>query len=187
MCDDVKSCQGKKKKKMNLYADIDVKLPDDVLALIEERGANEENLIVVLHKVQDHYGYIPQDEAAKVAQLLNVSLAKVYGVMTFYHLFKLKKPGKHKIQVCMGTACYLKGAKDLIMEFEKLLAVTVGNTTDDGEFTLETVRCVGCCGLAPVVVIDEDVYGNLKKDDLPEILSKYVTKKMEDVCRHFNQ
>ena len=134
------------------HDDIDIDLPAEITKCIEQNDSKPESLIVVLHAVQEHYGYIPAKIGAKVAQALNVSLAKVYGVITFYHLFKLKKPGKHKIQVCMGTACYLKGAKDLIAELENILSIGVNGITENGLFSLETVRCVGCCGLAPVVL-----------------------------------
>jgi NADH-quinone oxidoreductase subunit E len=102
-----------------------------------------------------------------------VPLAKIYGVITFYHYFKLIKPGKHKLQVCMGTACYLRGGDDLIAELETMLGVGVNETTEDGLFSLEAVRCVGCCGLAPVVVCGSDVYGKLGIDQLADIVAKY--------------
>lgn len=134
------------------------------------------NLIMVLHRTQEEYGYIPRNIALELAQMLDVPLAKIYGVITFYHFFKQEKPGKHKIQVCMGTACYLKGGQDLISELENMLDVGVGGTTNDMEFTLEAVRCVGCCGLAPVMVIDNKTFGKLVPDQLPEILSQYQGK-----------
>jgi len=102
-----------------------------------------------------------------------VPLAKIYGVVTFYHFFKLTKPGKYNVQVCMGTACYLKGGEDLIQELENLLGIGVNQVTDDGEFSIEAVRCVGCCGLAPVLVVGEEVFGKLTKDKLPDIIAKF--------------
>jgi len=134
------------------------------------------NLIMVLHRTQQEYGYIPRNIALELARMLDVPLAKIYGVITFYHFFKQEKPGKHKIQVCMGTACYLKGGKDLISELENMLDVGVGGTTEDKQFTLEAVRCVGCCGLAPVMVIDNKTYGKLVPDQLPGILAEYQGK-----------
>ena len=131
------------------------------------------NLIMVLHQVQKEYGYVPRDIAFELSSLLNVPLAKIYGVITFYHFFKLKKPGKHIISVCMGTACYLNGADLILKELESLLGVGVNGTTKDGRFSVEAVRCVGCCGLAPVMTIDDQVYGGVKKEQLPEILAKY--------------
>ena len=131
------------------------------------------NLIMVLHRVQQEYRYVPRDVAFKVAELLEVPLAKIYGVITFYHLFKLKQPGRHQIAVCMGTACYLKGGEDLIKELETLIGAGVNMVSPDGEFSVEVVRCLGCCGLAPVLTIDGEVYGNLTKAQLPDVLGKY--------------
>lgn len=131
------------------------------------------NLIMVLHKIQEEFGYIPRDVALEVSRMLNVPLAKIYGVITFYHFFKLKKPGKHIIAVCMGTACYLKGGNDLIQNLEDMLGLPVNGITKDGKFSLEAVRCVGCCGLAPVLTVDGEVYGNVQKEELAEIVAKY--------------
>jgi len=148
-------------------------LPGELVEFIEKWKKEPGSLIMILHKVQEHYTYIPRAVALTVAQLLDVPVAKIYGVITFYHLFKLRQPGKNKIAVCLGTACYLKGGEDIIDELENLLGIGVNCVTDDGKFSIEAVRCVGCCGLAPVLTINGEVYGNVKKDQLPEILSKY--------------
>ena len=150
-----------------------VQLPQELLDFVEEWKDNPGNLIMILHRMQQIYGYIPRAEALELARVLDVPLAKIYGVITFYHFFKLNKPGKSKIQVCMGTACYLKGGQDLIQELENLLGIGVNQTTADREFSMEAVRCVGCCGLAPVVVVNEEVYGKVGKDRLPEILAEH--------------
>ncbi|MBP7275068.1 MAG: NAD(P)H-dependent oxidoreductase subunit E [Kiritimatiellae bacterium] len=152
-----------------------VELPPDLTAFIEEWKSRPGNLIMVLHKVQQQYGYVPREVAFEVARRLDVPLAKIYGVITFYHYFRLKKPGKHQIAVCMGTACYLKGGEDLIQEFENLLGVGLNTITGDGQFSVEAVRCIGCCGLAPVLTVDGEVYGRVTKDELPSILAKYQT------------
>jgi NADH-quinone oxidoreductase subunit E len=131
------------------------------------------NLIMVLHRVQQELGYIPREAAFEVAALLDVPLARIYGVITFYNFFKLKKPGTYNIQVCMGTACYLKGGEDLLLELERQLGVGINTVTPDGLFSVEAVRCVGCCGLAPVMAINGEVYGAVKMKDLPKILDKY--------------
>ena len=131
------------------------------------------NLIMVLHKVQQTYGYIPRNIAIEISKMLDVPLAKIYGVVTFYNFFKLQKAGKYIAQVCLGTACYLRGGDDLIKEFEKQLGVGVNATTSDGLFSVEAVRCLGCCGLAPVVVVNGEVYGKLKKEDVAGIIEKY--------------
>ena len=148
-------------------------LPQGVLDFIEEWREKPGNLIMILHRVQEEYGYIPRHIALALAGELDVPLAKIYGVITFYHFFKLQKPGRNKISVCMGTACYLKGGEDLIDELENLLGIGVNAVTDDGEFSIEAVRCVGCCGLAPVITINGEVYGKLTKAQLPEILAKH--------------
>lgn len=148
-------------------------LPQELLSFVDEWRDKPGNLIMILHKMQEIYGFIPRAEALELARVMDIPLAKIYGVITFYHFFKLKKPGKNKIQVCMGTACYLKGGQDLIDEIENLIGVGVNQTSEDEVFSMEAVRCVGCCGLAPVVTINNEVYGKLKKADLPEILAKH--------------
>jgi NADH-quinone oxidoreductase subunit E len=150
-----------------------VTLPDELLSFVDEWRDKPGNLIMVLHRMQQIYGYIPRAEALELARVMDVPLAKIYGVITFYHFFKLKKPGRNKVQVCMGTACYLKGGQDLIDEIQNLIGVGVNETSDDDVFSVESVRCVGCCGLAPVVMVNDEVYGKLKKGDLPEILAKH--------------
>jgi len=148
-------------------------LPQELLDFVEEWRHRPGNLIQILHRMQEIYGYIPRAEALELARVLDVPLAKIYGVITFYHFFKLKKPGRHNIQVCMGTACYLKGGQDIIEELENLLGIGINQTTDDGEFSIEAVRCVGCCGLSPVIVVDGEVHAKVTKDRLPEILASY--------------
>jgi NADH-quinone oxidoreductase subunit E len=148
------------------------KLPDELIRFIDEWKNKQGNLIMVLHRVQEHFGYIPREIAFEVADLLNVPVAKIYGVITFYHLFKLTKPGRNRIAVCMGTACYLKGGEDIILELERQLGVGLNAVTQDGEFSMEAVRCIGCCGLAPVMTINGEVFGSVKKAELSKILKK---------------
>lgn len=131
------------------------------------------SLIMALHEVQETYGYISRDLAMQLAKGLHVPLARIYEVITFYSFFKLNPPGKHKIQVCMGTACYLKGAQKIIDEFKEQLSINEGETTPDGLFQLEMVRCVGCCGLSPVVVVGEKVYGKVDPAGVPAILAEF--------------
>ena len=145
----------------------------ELKAFIEEWKDKPGNLIMVLHQVQQTYGYIPRNIAIEISELLSVPLAKIYGVVTFYNFFKLQKAGKYIAQVCLGTACYLRGGDDLIKEFEKQLGVGVNATTPDGLFSVEAVRCLGCCGLAPVVVVNGEVYGKLSKGDVAGIIEKY--------------
>ncbi|WP_319562481.1 NAD(P)H-dependent oxidoreductase subunit E [Marispirochaeta sp.] len=151
----------------------DIQFSSELLKFIEEWKEKPGNLIMILHRVQEEFGFIPRQAAMKVAELIDVPLAKIYGVVTFYHFFKLNKPGRHNIQVCMGTACYLKGGEDLLQELENLLGIGVNQVTDDGEFSIEAVRCVGCCGLAPVMVVGEEVFGKVTKDVLPDVIAQF--------------
>lgn len=155
-----------------------VELSKELQDFILEWKNKPGNLIVVLHRVQEIYGFIPRDVAHEVSRKLEVPLAKIFGVATFYHFFKLTKPGTYQIAVCMGTACYLKGGEDLLEELKNLLGVEEGQTTSDGKFSIEGVRCVGCCGLAPAIVINGKVFGKVVKDDLPEILAQYTKEEV---------
>ncbi len=150
-----------------------IKFSDELTQFILEWKEKPGNLIMVLHKVQEEFGYVPRDAADLVSELLEVPLAKIYGVITFYHFFKLNKPGTYNIQVCMGTACYLKGGDTILGELESLLGIKTNEVTEDGKFSIESVRCVGCCGLAPVLVIGDEVFGKVTKDQLPGIISKF--------------
>jgi NADH-quinone oxidoreductase subunit E len=128
---------------------------------------------MILHKTQETFGYISKASAEKLSLLTGIPLARIYGVITFYHFFKTTKPGKHRISVCLGTACYLKGSQDLIDEIRNLLGLEPNCVTQDGQFSVDPVRCVGCCGLAPVLTVGNDTYGKLTKDMLPGIIAKY--------------
>ncbi len=151
----------------------ELKFSNELISFIDDWKDQPGNLIMILHRVQEEFSYIPRTAAKIISEMLDVSLAKIYGVITFYHYFKLDKPGKHNIQVCMGTACYLKGGEDLLEELESVLGIGVNQVTEDGNFSIEAVRCVGCCGLAPVVVIGDKVFGKLTKKKLPEVLSNF--------------
>ena len=159
-----------------MHVETKTELSPGLLDFIRQWKDKPGNLIMVLHRVQQEYRYVPRDVAFQVAALLEVPLAKIYGVITFYHLFKLQQPGRHVIAVCMGTACYLKGGEDLIRELETLIGAGVNMISPDGEFSVEVVRCLGCCGLAPVLTIDGEVFGNLTKAQLPDVLAKYQGK-----------
>jgi NADH-quinone oxidoreductase subunit E len=128
---------------------------------------------MILHKTQETFGFIPREAAEKIARITGIPLARIYGVVTFYHFFKTTKPGKHKISVCLGTACYLKGGQDLIDETRRLLDIGPDEVTQDGLFSVDPVRCVGCCGLAPVITVDDETFGKMTKDKLPDIIAKY--------------
>jgi len=150
-----------------------LKLTPELKAFIAEWKSKPGNLIMVLHRVQQAFGYIPREVAFEVADELGVPLAKIYGVITFYNFFKLKKPGRNQIQVCMGTACYLKGGEDIIKELEGILGVGLNTVTPDGEFSVEAVRCLGCCGLAPVMVINGEVFGKVETKNLQGIVARF--------------
>ncbi len=145
----------------------------ELLAFVQEWRSKPGNLIMILHKTQQIYGFVPREIAMELAKIMDVPLAKIYGVITFYHYFKLKKPGRNQISVCMGTACYLKGGGDIIKELQDLLGVGLNVVTDDGEFSVEQVRCVGCCGLAPVLTVNGEVYGKVVPDQMAGIIAKH--------------
>lgn len=131
------------------------------------------SLIMILHRVQQEFSFIPREAAERLSRDLNIPFAKIYGVITFYHLFKTTKPGKHRIAICLGTACYLKGSQALIEEAQSILGVKGHEVTEDGLFSIDAVRCVGCCGLAPVMMVGDEVFGKVTKDQVPEIIAKY--------------
>lgn len=130
-------------------------------------------LIPVLHDAQELYGYLPMSVQKRIAEGLGVSLAEVYGVVTFYTQFYLNPKGKYKISVCLGTACYVKGAGEIYDKISEILNIKSGECTSDGLFSLDACRCIGACGLAPVIMINDDVYGRLTADDIPDIIRKY--------------
>lgn len=131
-------------------------------------------LINILHEAQDIFGYLPQDLQLFIARKLEIPAAKVFGVVTFYSYFTTEPRGQHTINVCMGTACFVKGADKILKEFKKRLKIEEGkNMSEDGMFTLNSLRCVGACGLAPVVLVDGKVYGRVKVEDVEKILGNY--------------
>jgi NADH-quinone oxidoreductase subunit E len=151
----------------------EITFPKELVSFIDEWKEKPGSLIMILHKTQETFGFISRESAERLAQLTGIPLARIYGVITFYHFFKTTKPGKHRISVCLGTACYLKGGQDLIEEARSILGIAEGAVTEDGLFSIDPVRCVGCCGLAPVMTVGPDTYGKLTKDQLPEIIAKY--------------
>ena len=153
------------------------RLPQHIIDYIEETKGHEHpegNLISMLHKVQAHFGFLDKEQLEAVSQLAQIPLAKVTGIATFYHYFRLTPRGKHIINVCMGTACYVKGSEKICQKLTDALGINFGETTKDGLFTLEAARCLGTCGLAPVIMIDEQVYGPIGPNDISQILDKYI-------------
>jgi NADP-reducing hydrogenase subunit HndA len=154
-----------------------VKLSEYATSLIKEICASfnheEGELINVLHQVQHKFGYLPAEVQELISKELNMSAAKVYGVVTFYSFFTMLPQGEHPISVCMGTACYVRGAEQVLDEFKRQLKIDVGETTADGKFSISALRCVGACGLAPVVMIGEKVHGRISPSDVRKILEEY--------------
>ncbi len=140
---------------------------------IEEHKSEKGMLMQTLHKAQKIFGYLPLEVQKFISEETGIPMAEIYGVSTFYTQFSLEKKGKHTISVCMGTACYVKNAQLILDRLKKELAVEEGKTTKDDLFTLDATRCLGCCGLAPVIMIGDDVYGKITPDDIPKILAKY--------------
>jgi len=144
-----------------------------LLAVIAEHKDERGALMPILQKAQDIYGYLPIEVQTIIADQMEIPLEKVYGVVTFYAQFSLNPKGKYKISVCLGTACYVKGSGEIFDEFQRLLGIEDGGCTPDGKFSLESCRCIGACGLAPVITINGDVYGRLTPNELGDILAKY--------------
>lgn len=154
----------------------EIKIPqnkiDQLLAICDEHGNRPGELINILHKAQHLFGYLPPEVQRIVAGRLGVPVSKVYGVVTFYSFFTMTPKGEHPISVCMGTACYVRGAEKVLDEFRRLLGINVGETTPDGKYSLSSLRCVGACGLAPVVLIGEKVFGRVVPGDVERILKE---------------
>jgi NADH:ubiquinone oxidoreductase subunit E len=144
----------------------------DFIASCRKREHSGSFLITVLHKVQARYGFLSNEHMQEVAELLNVPASTVSGVATFYHFFRLKPQGKYMINFCLGTACYVRGAPLVVEAFKEELGIDVGETTKDGLFSLEATRCLGVCGLAPVAMINDEVYGKLTPAAIPGIIAE---------------
>jgi NADH:ubiquinone oxidoreductase subunit E len=150
-------------------------LAQDILDFIDEcrgREHSESYLIAVLHKIQQRYGYLSQEHMDQVAQRLQVPTATVSGVATFYHFFRLQPRGRFSISICLGTACFVKGADKVLEAFQNELGIDIGETTSDGLFSLESSRCLGVCALAPVVTINDRVYSKVKSNQVADLLNR---------------
>lgn len=154
----------------------DIKLSCAVVGQVRDichRHADDPGeLINILHECQHLLGYLPEEMQRLIASCLRIPASRVYGVVTFYAFFTMTPKGRHPISVCMGTACYVRGSERLLDEFKRILGIDVGETTPDGKFSLDCLRCVGACGLAPVVMIGEKVYGRLQPSDVKRILEE---------------
>ena len=143
-------------------------------AVIDELRNDQGCLMPIMQKAQDIYGYLPYEVQKMISDELDVPMEKIYGVATFYSQFNLYPKGQYKISVCLGTACYVKGSGDIYNKLMEILGIAGGECTADGKFSLDACRCIGACGLAPVMMIDDDVYGRLTPDELDGILAKYM-------------
>ena len=140
---------------------------------IESLNNDSNELIAILHKAQGIFGYLPMVVQSHIAKKINVNVSKVYGVVTFYSFFTMVPKGKYVINICLGTACFVRGSDKLLAKVEEILKIKNGETTPDGKFTVTSLRCVGACGLAPVMQINGKTYGNLKPEDVEGILAQY--------------
>ena len=146
---------------------------DKIHSICDSFGNQEGELINVLHKCQETFGYLPAEVQEVISEKMEMSAAKVYGVVTFYSFFTMIPKGKHPISICTGTACYVRGAETVLNEFKKQLKIEVGETSEDGIFSLSCLRCVGACGLAPVVQVGDKTYGRIAPDDVKGIIEAY--------------
>lgn len=140
---------------------------------IDSMPSTKGELIRVLHKAQGIFGFLPEEVQRFVAKKMGVSTAKVFGVVSFYSYFTMTPKGEHKISICMGTACYVRGAEKVLNEFKKQIGIQVGETTADGKYSIDALRCVGACGLAPVVLVGEKVYGRVSADMVKDIIANH--------------
>lgn len=150
-----------------------IPMREELEEIIEKYKETPGALIPVLHEAQDLYGYLPFEVQKIIADGLNIPVAKVYGVVTFYSQFSLNPKGKYRVSVCLGTACYVKGAAEILDKLKERLSIDVGECTDDGLFSLDSCRCIGACSLAPVVTVNDEVYGKLVPADIDGIIDKY--------------
>ena len=145
----------------------------ELMAVISELKDEPGALMPIMQRAQDIYGYLPIEVQTMISDATGHPLEEIYGISTFYSMFNLNPKGKHRISVCLGTACYVKGSGDVFAKLGECLGIQGGECTNDGKFSLEACRCIGACGLAPVITINDDVYGRLVADDIPGILAKY--------------
>jgi NADP-reducing hydrogenase subunit HndA len=144
-----------------------------LFAVIEKYLGEKGPLMPILQGAQEIYGYLPLEVQEIVAEKTGISLEEIYGVVTFYSQFTLNPKGQYNVAVCLGTACYVKGAQDIFEEIANKLGIKAGDCTEDGKFSLEATRCIGACGLAPVLTVNDEVYGRIVKEDVEKILAKY--------------
>ena len=155
---------------------MDEKISNEMKELLKNYSQDKSNLIQILNEVQEKYGYIPKQSQIEISNYLNIPMAEIYGVITFYSRFTLEPKGKYNISVCLGTACFVKGSQALLDRLKERLKIEEGQTTPDGKFSIYDTRCVGACGLAPVFTINNEVYGKATVKKLDEVLDEYMQK-----------
>ncbi len=155
---------------------MDEKISNEMKELLKKYSQDKSNLIQILNEVQEKYGYIPKQSQIEISNYLNLPMAEIYGVITFYSRFTLEPKGKYNISVCLGTACFVKGSQALLDRLKERLKIDEGQTTPDGKFSIDATRCVGACGLAPVFTINNEVYGKATVKKLDEVLDEYIKK-----------
>lgn len=144
--------------------------------ILEKYEKDKSNLIQILNEVQETYGYIPKHAQLAISEYLRITMAEIYGVITFYSRFSLKPKGKYNVAVCLGTACYVKGSEKILDKLKEKLGIDVGETTPDKKFSIEATRCIGACGLAPVFTVNDEVYGNATPELLEKVIEEYKAK-----------
>lgn len=151
---------------------IENKIKEEMKEILEQYKIDKENLIPILNDVQEKYGYIPKIAQLEISKYLDVPMAEIYGVITFYSRFTLEPKGKYNISVCLGTACFVKGSQSILDRLKDRLKIEEGKTTADGKFSIDTTRCVGACGIAPVFTVNNEVYGHATVKKLDEVLDE---------------
>ena len=152
------------------------KVKAETKEILDKYPKEKDQLIMILNEVQEKYGYIPKQSQMVISEELSIPMAEIYGVITFYSRFTLEPKGKYNISICLGTACYVKGSQSILDRAKERLKIEPGQVTEDGKFFLDDVRCVGACGLAPVFMVNDEVYGNATVKKFDEILDKYMNE-----------
>lgn len=150
------------------------KLKEETKEIIKKYPKERNQLIAILNEIQEKYGYIPKQSQITISEELSIPMAEIYGVITFYSRFTLAPKGKYNISICLGTACYVKGSQKILDRAKERLRIEAGEVTEDGKFSIDDVRCVGACGLAPVFMVNDEVYGNATVKQFDEVIDKYM-------------
>ena len=163
-------------KELNCNNCMEKKTKQEVENILSNYTNDKSNLIQILNEVQEKFGYVPMQIQEQIAKYLNIEVAEVYGVVTFYSRFTLKPKGKYAISVCMGTACFVKGGEKVLDKVKEKLKIEEGETTGDGKFSIDATRCIGACGLAPVFTINDEVYGKATPEMVDKVIEEYKNK-----------